>query len=95
MSLALLNMYIYKIPIIELYDNYDVWVCLLYNYIHKLVSCKKKSLENSCFMGLVKGTGTRDLIWRKVVSLDRSWLVGLPDEHEKFFKCCFIFFINF
>ena len=25
-----------------------------------------------------KGTGTRDLIWLKVVSLDRSWLVGLP-----------------
>ena len=34
----------------------------------------------------IKGTGTRDLIWLKVVSLDRSWLVGL--------KCCFIFFIN-
>ena len=26
-----------------------------------------------------KGTGTRDLIWLKVVSLDRSWLVGLTD----------------
>jgi hypothetical protein len=25
----------------------------------------------------LKGTGTRDLIWLKVVSLDRSWLVGL------------------
>ena len=30
-----------------------------------------------------KGTGTRDSIWLKVVSLDRS-----------FFKCCFIFFIK-
>ena len=28
----------------------------------------------------VKGTGTRDLIWIKVVSLDRSWLVGLTDD---------------
>ena len=28
-----------------------------------------------------KGTGTRDLIWLKVVSLDRSWLVGLTDGH--------------
>ena len=32
-----------------------------------------------------KGTGTRDLIWLKVVSLDRSWLVGLTDD-LKFFK---------
>ena len=30
---------------------------------------------------LVKWTGTRDLIWLKVISLDRSWLVGLTDEH--------------
>ena len=29
---------------------------------------------------LFKGTGTRDLIWLKVVSLDRSWLVGLTDD---------------
>ena len=28
----------------------------------------------------LKGTGTRDLIWLKVVSLDRSWLVGLTDD---------------
>ena len=28
----------------------------------------------------LKGTGTRDLIWPKVVSLDRSWLVGLTEE---------------
>ena len=33
------------------------------------------------FKGIVlKGTGTRDLIWLKVVSLDRSWLVGLTDD---------------
>ena len=28
----------------------------------------------------LKGTGTRDLIWLKVVSLDRPWLVGLTDD---------------
>ena len=36
-----------------------------------------------CFFPLVltlKGTGTRDLIWLKVLSLDRSWLVGLTDD---------------
>ena len=31
-------------------------------------------------VGNLKGTGTRDLIWLKVVSLDRSWLVGLTDD---------------
>ena len=43
----------------------------------------------------LKGTGTRDFIWLKAVSLDRSWLVGLMDIHEKNFKCCFIFLIIF
>ena len=28
----------------------------------------------------VKGAGTRDFIWLKVVSLDRSWLAGLTDD---------------
>jgi len=32
-------------------------------------------------LAVIKGTGTRDLIWLKVVSLDRSWLVGLTDDH--------------
>ena len=41
-----------------------------------------------------KGTGTRDLIWLKVVSLDSSWLVGLTDDLQKILKCCFIFIIN-
>ena len=27
-----------------------------------------------------KGTGTRDLIWLKVVSLERSWWVGLTED---------------
>ena len=43
----------------------------------------------------LKGTGTRDLIWLKVVSLDRSWLVGLTEDLQKFLKCCFIFLITF
>jgi len=47
----------------------------------------KASIEVSGAIGklqrlwnLFKGTGTRDLIWLKVVSLDRSWLVGLTDD---------------
>ena len=29
---------------------------------------------------VLKVTGARDLIWLKVVSLDRSWLVGLTED---------------
>ena len=38
--------------------------------------------HRACGVGArdIKGTGTRDLIWPKVVSLDRSWLVGLTDD---------------
>ena len=32
------------------------------------------------FLPDIKGTGTRDLIWLKVVSLNRSWLVGLTEN---------------
>ena len=43
-----------------------------------------KTPENEHFLGYnprkLKGTGTRDLIWLKVISLDRSWLVGLTDD---------------
>ena len=42
---------------------------------------------------LLKGTGTRDLIWLKVASLERSW-VGLTEDLYKFLRCCFIFLIN-
>ena len=48
----------------------------------------------STWYGILKETGTRDLIWLKVVSLDRSWLVGLTDDLSKFLQCCFIFLIN-
>ena len=34
---------------------------------------------HTCFI-CFKGKGTRDLIWLKVVSMDRSWLVGLTDD---------------
>ena len=34
-------------------------------------------LQGNILLGIIfKGTGTRDLIWLKVVSLDRFWLVG-------------------
>ena len=54
-----------------------------YCFINYLVKfCPKNSLlDPYIFPRGVKGTGTRDLIWLKVVSLDRSWLVGLTDDH--------------
>ena len=46
------------------------------NYHHELVR-RSATLSNLPQSGkALKGTGTRDLIWLKVVSLDRSWLVG-------------------
>jgi len=35
---------------------------------------------NVNFTMALKGTGTRDMIWLKVVSFDRSWLVGHTDN---------------
>ena len=43
---------------------------------------------------ILKGTGTRDLIWLKVVSLERSWWVGLTEDLKIFFKCFFIFLMT-
>ena len=48
---------------------------ILYSWISPPVQHMHFSLDS-----LFKGTGTRDLIWLKVVSLDRSWLVGLTDD---------------
>ena len=45
--------------------------------IHEREKNQEQKLQ--CFCPF-KGTGTRDLIWLKVVSLDRSWLVGLTDN---------------
>ena len=42
-----------------------------------LVDCMKKYMKGTGSSEGHKGTGTQDLIWLKVASLDRSWLVGL------------------
>ena len=55
----------------------------------------KRRTNGSPLEHFFKGTGTRDLIWLKVVSLDRSWLVALTDDVKKNFKCCFLFLIIF
>jgi hypothetical protein len=44
---------------------------ILFNYFEK---CKLK-------FSTLKGTGTRDYNWLKVVSMERSWSVGLTDDH--------------
>jgi len=44
----------------------------------------KSDQDNFDLYLLLKGTGTRDLIWLKVVSLDRSWLVGLRTTFKTF-----------
>ena len=46
--------------------------------VQTVPTCEKKYICLSGFCN--KGTGTRDLIWVKVVSLDISWLVGLTDD---------------
>ena len=43
----------------------------------------------------LKGTGARDLIWLKVVSLDRSGLVGLMDDLKKILKVLLYILNNF
>ena len=44
----------------------------------------------------IKGTGTRDLIWLKVVSLDRSWLVHRAYRRPlKYFKVLLYIFNKF
>ena len=40
--------------------------------------------EQNQYCIIFTGTGTGDLIWLKVVSLDRSWLVGLTDDLKIF-----------
>jgi len=54
--------------------------------------CIGTLFQNGVFW-VIKGTGTRDLIWLKVVSLERSWWVGLTEDLYKFLKCFFIFLI--
>ena len=70
--------------------SFKIWRTLLFFYLpHFQISLQLKGLSSEMEGGIklvsidrspFKGTGTRDLIWLKVVSLDRSWLVGLTDD---------------
>ena len=42
----------------------------------------------------LKGTGTQDLIWLKVVTLDRSWLEGRPLKNFKVLLYIFNYFLK-
>ena len=53
---------------------------------------QKKFILGTCW---VKGTGTRDLIWLKVVLLDRSWLAGLTDDLYKILSVALDFLFIF
>ena len=63
-------------------------ICLKCCFIFFLNILKRKKIIVKSYQYLciwlnfkhVKGTGTPDLIRLKVVSLDRSWLVGLTDD---------------
>ena len=52
---------------------------------------KSKNAQKVTF----KGTGTQDLIWLKVVSLDRSWLVGLTDDFKNLLSVALYFLVIF
>ena len=47
------------------------------DYGTKLVQNNQTKMSCHC---PIKETGTQDFIWLKVVSLDRSWLIGLTDD---------------
>ena len=74
-------------------DMFGLSMCTLKKLVPALIeplySIIYKSFEKGIFpsqlkiakiVPVFKGTGTQDLIWLKVVSLDRSWLVGLTDD---------------
>ena len=72
------------------FDDVDTVIAILEICLKKL-PFKGNSVDFCHFLAILfnvaiiiawrlKGTGTRDLIWLKVVSLDRSWLVGLTDN---------------
>jgi hypothetical protein len=46
------------------------------------------------FFALLKGTGTRDYNWLKVVWYDGSWLRESPANIQKNFNCSFNFLLN-
>ena len=66
-------------------------------------NCKKVFLQalkipmklKSYWSILLQGTGTRDLIWLKVVSLDKSWLGGAYGQPLKVFKMLLYIFNKF
>ena len=54
-------------------------------YVKNLLPAYLFSLMLNCQLTyFLKGTGTRDLIWLKVVSLERSWWVGLTEARYNF-----------
>jgi hypothetical protein len=54
---------------------------LSFRWTLPLMAIFKKLSDYVCqIFALFKATGTQDLILLKVVSLDRSWLVGLTDD---------------
>ena len=68
------------IPDVELYDRFYNGCCnaTFWPLFHSMPDRTVFDI-NTWQVEAFKGTGTRDLIWLKVVSLDRSWLVGLTD----------------
>ena len=65
-------------------DMFGLSMCTLKKLVPALIeplySIFPSQLKIAKIVPVFKGTGTQDLIWLKVVSLDRSWLVGLTDD---------------
>ena len=58
--------------------NKLLYMYCTYKYKYGKLYANKHYLMYSKYS--LKGTGTRDLIWLKGVSLERSWWVGLPED---------------
>ncbi len=64
--------------------------------------CANNSQENDYFvrangtfqLGHIKGTGTRDYNWLKVVCYDGSWLGESSADIQNFFNCPFNFILD-
>ena len=72
-----------KIKMFSLCSNF-CWIFYLYACINTLdiLYFEPHFYPKMCsyLHVILKGTGTRDLIWLKVVSLERSWWVGLTED---------------
>jgi len=70
------------VVILENYKNF--WKTYVFRFQLKQPFYKvtqKDCWKQFLFIELsLKGAGTRDLIWLKVVSLERSWWVGLTED---------------